>query len=96
MRLAHGPIMGSHRGIKKMADKIQNAFFGPGIQGEMTRYCKSCDVCQQAVNNGSVPKGSLEKIPLIDKPFKRVAIDPVGPDTFVTSLLFSLFRFVSH
>ena len=28
---------------------------------------------------GSVPKVPLEKMPLIDKPFKRVAIDPVGP-----------------
>ena len=45
----------------------------------MTRYCKSCDVCQKTVNKGSVPKVPLEKMPLIDKPFKRVAIDLVGP-----------------
>ena len=37
----------------------------------MTRYCKSCDVCQKTVNKGSVPKVPLEKMPLIDKPFKR-------------------------
>ena len=43
------------------------------------RYCKSCDVCQKTVNKGSVPKVPLEKMPLIDKPFKRVTTDLVGP-----------------
>ena len=41
--------------------------------------CKSCDVCQKTVNKGSVLKVPLQKMPLIDKPFKRVAIDLVGP-----------------
>ena len=79
MELAHGSLMGGHMGIKKTADKIQSAFYRPGIQGDVTRYCKSCDVCQKTVNKGSVPKVPLEKMPLIDKPFKRVAIDLVGP-----------------
>ena len=79
MEIAHGSIMGGHMGIKKTADKIQGAFYWPGIQGDVTRYCKSCDVCQKTVNKGSVPKVPLEKMPLIDKPFKRVAIDLVGP-----------------
>ena len=79
MELAHGSIMGGHMGIKKTTDKSQSAFYWPGIQGDVTRYCKSCDVCQKTVNKGSVPKVPLEKMPLIDKPFKRVAIDLVGP-----------------
>ena len=45
----------------------------------MTCYCKSCDVCQKIVNKGSVPKVPLEKLQLIDKPFKSVAVDLVGP-----------------
>ena len=52
---------------------------GPGIQGDAGRFCKSCDVCQKTVNKGSVPKVPLQKIPLTDKPFKRVATDLVGP-----------------
>lgn len=31
------------------------------------------------MNKGSVPKVPLEKMPLIDMPFKRVAIDLIGP-----------------
>ena len=79
MAVAHGSIMGGHLGIKKTTDKIESAFYWPDIQGDVTRFCKSCDVCQKTVNKGSVPKVPLQKMPLFDKPFKRVAIDLVGP-----------------
>ena len=79
MEVAHGSIMSGHMGMKKTTDKIQSAFYWPGIQGDVTRFCKSCDVCQKTVSKGSVLKVPLEKMPLIDKPFKRVAIDLVGP-----------------
>ena len=78
MEVTHGSIMGGHMGIKKTTDKIQNTFYWRGIQGDVTRFCKSCDVCQKTVSKGSVPKVPLEKMTLIDKPFKRVAIDLVG------------------
>ena len=58
-------------GIKKTVDKIQSTFYWPGIQGDVARYVKSCDVCQKTVNKGSVPKVLLEKMPLIGKPFKE-------------------------
>ena len=66
-------------GIKKTADKIQKAFYWPGIQGDVFRHWKSCDICQNTVNKGSVPKVPVQKIPLIDMPFKWVAIDLIGP-----------------
>ena len=66
-------------GVKKTADKIQKAFYWPSIQGDVSRRCKSCDICQKTVNKGSVPKVLLENMPLIDMPFKRVAIDLIGP-----------------
>ena len=59
VELAHGSIMGGHMGIKKTVDKIQSGFYRPDIQGDVTHYCKSCDVCQKTVN-----KGSVQKVPL--------------------------------
>ena len=79
MEVAHESVMGGHMGVKKTANKIQKAFYWPGIQGDVSRHCKSCDICQKTVNKGSVPKVPLEKVPLIDMPFKRVAIDLIGP-----------------
>ena len=66
-------------GIKITVDKIQSAFYWSGVQGDVTGYCKSYDVRQKTVKKGSVLKVPLEKMPLIDKPFKRVAINLVGP-----------------
>ena len=44
------------------------------MQEDATRFCRSCDVCQQ-----TLPKGKVTKVPLIDTPFKRIAMDLVGP-----------------
>ena len=79
MEVANGSIMGGHMGVKKTKDKILSAFYWPYIQGDVSRHCRSCDVCQKTVNKGFEPKVPLQKIPLFDKPFKRVAIDLVGP-----------------
>ena len=39
-------------GKKKPTDKIQSAFYWPGIQGDVTCSYKSCDGCQKTVNRG--------------------------------------------
>ena len=68
MEMAHGFTMEGHLGIKKMTDKIESAFYWPGIQADVSRFCKSCCVCQKTTNKGSVPKVPLKKLPLINKP----------------------------
>ena len=74
MEVAHESIMGGHMGVTKTADKIQKAFYWPGIQGDVSRHCRSCDICQKTANKGSVPKVPLQKMSLIGMPFKRVAM----------------------
>jgi hypothetical protein len=71
MKIAHGNILGRHLGTKKTLDRITSNFYWPGIQGDVTRYCQSCNACQKT-------KVPLEKMPLIDTPFDRVAVDLVG------------------
>ena len=53
--------------------------FWPGVCGDLSRFCKSCDICQRTVQKGRVAKVPLGRLPLIDTPFKRVAVDTVGP-----------------
>jgi len=48
------------------------------MSSDVTRFCYSCDVCQRTISKGRVPKVPLGKMPVIDTPFKRVAIDLVG------------------
>ncbi|GFO02544.1 gypsy retrotransposon integrase-like protein 1 [Plakobranchus ocellatus] len=79
MSVAHDSITGAHLGIRITKGKVLSNFYWPGVDGDVTKYCRSCDVCQRTVKKGTVPRVPLEKVPLIDTPFKRVAIDLVGP-----------------
>ncbi|GFS17524.1 Gypsy retrotransposon integrase-like protein 1 [Elysia marginata] len=65
--------------IKRTKDKVLSNFYWPGVDGDVTRYCRSCDVCQRTVKKGIVPRVPLEKVLLVDTRFKRVAMDIVGP-----------------
>ncbi|GFO37447.1 reverse transcriptase [Plakobranchus ocellatus] len=76
--VAHDSITDAHLGIKQMNDKILNNLYWPGMDGDVTRYCWSYDVCQHKMKKVNVPIVPLEKILLIVTPFKRVAIDIVG------------------
>ena len=84
MKLAHDSIMSGHQGVKKTSERVTVHFFWPGVHGDVTRYCRSCDICQRTVSKGRVPVTPLGKMPLIEVPFKRVAIDLVGPIAPVT------------
>ena len=79
LRLAHETLMSGHLGIKKTMDRVLTVFFWPGVCGDVSRFCKSCDICQRTIQKGRVTKVPLEKLPLIDTQFKRVAVDIVGP-----------------
>lgn len=79
LKLAHESLMGGHLGVRKSQDRVYSEFFWPGIHGDIGRYCKSCDICQRTIPKGRVPKVPLGKHPRIDVPFKRVAVDIVGP-----------------
>ena len=79
LRLAHETLLTGHLGIKKTLDRVVSEFFWPGVCGDVARFCKSCDICQRTIQKGRVTKVPLGKMPLIDTPFKRVAVDIVGP-----------------
>ena len=81
LRLAHETLMSGHLDIKKTLDRVVSEFFfWPGVCGDVARFCKSCDICQRTIQKGRDTKVPLGKMPLIDTPFKRVAVDIVGPN----------------
>ncbi|XP_064469691.1 uncharacterized protein LOC135384419 [Ornithodoros turicata] len=79
MRAAHDGMMSGHQGIKKTTDRVTQEFYWPGMQEDIQRYVKSCDVCQKTTPKGKVTKAPLGRVPIIDTPFQRVAVDIVGP-----------------
>ena len=79
LQLAHESILGGHLGMKKTGDKIRLLFFWPGLQQDVKLHCLSCDLCQKTFPKGKVTRVPLEKMPLIETPFERVAVNLVGP-----------------
>ena len=79
MEVAHDSIFGGHLGVKKTKDRIQINFYWPRMHNDVSGFCRSCDVCQKTVDKGTVARAPLGEMRLIDTPFKRVAVDLVGP-----------------
>lgn len=79
IRLAHESILGGHQGIQRTTNKVTSHFFWPGVSADITRFCRSCDICQRTQAKGRVTKVPLGSMPVIETPFQRVAIDLVGP-----------------
>ncbi|XP_067939845.1 LOW QUALITY PROTEIN: uncharacterized protein [Watersipora subatra] len=79
MRHAHNSLLSGHLGIRKTIDRILTNFFWPGLHDEVARFCRSCDICQRNVKKGSVQKVPLHRTPLIETPFKRCAVNLIGP-----------------
>ena len=79
LRIAHDGIMSGHLGVRKTTDRVLNEFFWPTVRKDVKIYCRTCDVCQKTVPKGKISQLPLGKMPLIDTPFTRVAIDLVGP-----------------
>jgi hypothetical protein len=84
MELAHESIVGGHLSAKKTEDRIMTSFYWPGITSDITRFCRSCDICQKSIPKGRVTKVPLGQMPIIDVPFHRVAVDLIGPITPVS------------
>lgn len=79
MKLAHDSILGGHLGVRKTISKIIAEFYWPSVHSDVSKYCRSCDICQKTMAKGRVTKVPIGELPLIDTPFERVAIDLVGP-----------------
>ncbi|KAK7108403.1 uncharacterized protein [Littorina saxatilis] len=81
LKLSHDVPMAGHLGSRRTRDRVWNSFYWPGMGGDIRRYVQSCDACQRALPKGKIPKAPLGKMPLLDEPFRRIAVDIVGPLT---------------
>ena len=77
--LAHASILSGHLGVRKTREKILCNFWWPGLEKDIKQFCRSCDVCQKTVAKGRVSSLPLGKMPIIETPFMREAVDIIGP-----------------
>ena len=81
MEVAHDSIFGGQLGVKKTKDRIQTYLYWPRMHNDISGFCRSSNVCQKTVDKGTAARAPLSEMPLIDTPFKRVAMALVGPIT---------------
>ena len=78
LRLAHDIPMAGHLGVTKTKDRILQRYYWPGIFKEVAEYCRSCEVCQRSQPRPAA-RAEMVPMPLVSTPFKRIAMDLVGP-----------------
>src|SRR5215469_13673362 len=78
LTIAHDMPMSGHLGTKKTLERINRVFHWPNINDNVRRFCESCEICQKTFPKGMIKKVPLGKMPIIDVPFKRLAIDLIG------------------
>ena len=82
LELGHEIPLAGHLGMEKTRQRILRRFYWPTIFKDVEEYCRCCDRCCdrcQKINTRKVPPAPLIPLPVITEPFRRIAMDIVGP-----------------
>ena len=77
--LAHDIPAAGHLAERKTKFRLVSHFWWPKCGKHVHDYVGSCDVCQRLGKGGKPKQAPLIPLPVISEPFKKVAIDIVGP-----------------
>ena len=78
LRLAHDVPLEGHLGVKKTRDRVLQRYYWPRVFNDVAEYCCTCKVCQRSQPRRP-QRAPMVPMPLIAKPFQRIAMDIVGP-----------------
>ena len=80
LKIGHDIPLAGHLGVNKTRDRILKNFYWPGIFADISRFCRSCDICQKTSKKTfKRDRAKLVKVPIVDVPFSKIAIDLIGP-----------------
>ncbi|XP_064645443.1 uncharacterized protein K02A2.6-like [Lineus longissimus] len=79
LTVSHEGLMSGHCGIRRTTERVLSNFYWPGVNTDVIRHVRSCDICQKTAPKGKQGKAPLISMPVIQEPFKRVSVDLVGP-----------------
>jgi len=78
MYFAHdNDLFGGHMGVKKTLGKLQS-FYWPKMTQQVTKYVKTCDVCQRFKEDKGLKQGFMHILP-VQKAFETVFMDLITP-----------------
>lgn len=79
MYLGHTLPWAGHLGRNKTYMRISSRFYWPSMYSDVQKYCSTCSVCQRSSAVRKSDRAFLQPLPVISTPFRRVAMDIVGP-----------------
>ena len=79
MHLAHTLPWAGHLGRHKTFLRTSSRFFWPSMYTDIQRYCTTCPTCQKTCSARKSDRAFLQPLPVISTPFRRIAMDIVGP-----------------
>lgn len=79
MHLAHTLPWAGHLGRNKTYLRISSRFYWPSMYVDVQAFCKTCPTCQKTCYVRQSDRAYLQPLPVISTPFRRIAMDIVGP-----------------
>ena len=78
LEVAHNSVLGCHMANRRTLARVETAFYWPGINSDVKRYCMSCDICQRTVAKGMVRRAPMLFSQLAERPFEHMYVDLIG------------------
>ena len=75
----HDSPVGGHRGMNKTFREISKVYEWPNMKREIEKYVRRCKSCQTNKSLGPCSRAPMEITTTARRPFKRCALDIVGP-----------------
>ncbi|KAK7912922.1 hypothetical protein WMY93_013133 [Mugilogobius chulae] len=79
LHLAHSIPWAGHLGRHKTYLRISSRFYWPSMYKDVQQYCATCPTCQKICVPRKSDRALLQPLPVISTPFRRIAMDIVGP-----------------
>ncbi|GBG63260.1 hypothetical protein CBR_g37346 [Chara braunii] len=68
-----------HFGVNRTIGRLHKRFWWPGLLGDVTRYCESCEVCRHCKSRNHRPYDELRPLPIPLRRREAIAMDITGP-----------------
>ena len=63
-----------HQGVKRTSASVCHRFWWPGMQKDVARWCRYCDLCQRHNTQAGAHRSNLHQLP-VGAPMERVTFD---------------------
>ncbi|KAK7922269.1 hypothetical protein WMY93_009171 [Mugilogobius chulae] len=71
--------LAGHFGRHKTYLRVSARFYWPRMYQDIQAYCTTCPICQKTAPTRKSDRALLHPLPVISTPFRRIAMDIVGP-----------------